>query len=111
MRKYKNSIGDVTDESLNPERLYDLPVRQFKWNRDVIGTEYDYEQFSIGFIAEEVDEFYPRAAVYRDGELASWSERNLVPAMLKLIQEQKNIIDNLTERINKLEGIENELTR
>lgn len=108
LRKYKNSIGDVTDESLNPERLYDLPVRQFKWNRDVIGTEYDYEQFSIGFIAEEVDEFYPRAAIYRDNELASWSERNLIPAMLKLIQDQKKMIDNLTERINKLEGVENE---
>ena len=103
LREYKNSIGDVVDEELNPERLYELPVRQFKWNRDVIGTEYDYEQFSIGFIAEEMDEIYPRAAIYRDGKLASWSERNLIPPMLKLIQDQKKMIDSLTERIEKLE--------
>lgn len=103
LRKYKNSIGDVTDDSLLPERLYDLPVRQFKWNRDVIGTEYDYEQYSIGFIAEEVDEIYPRAAIYRDGELASWSERNMIPAMLQLIQDQKKEIEALKLRIEKLE--------
>lgn len=103
LRQYKNSISDVVDEELNPERLYELPVRQFKWNRDVIGTEYDYEQFSIGFIAEEMDEIYPRATIYRDGKLASWSERNLIPPMLKLIQDQKKMIDSLTERIEKLE--------
>lgn len=104
LRKYKNSIGDVTDKSLNPKRLYDLPVRQFKWNRDVIGTEYDYDEYSIGFIAEEVDEIYPRAAVYRDDELASWSERNLVPAMLQLIQEQHSEIETLKKDVDLLKG-------
>ncbi len=105
LRQYKNSIGDVTDEELNPEKLYELPVRQFKWNRDVIGTEYDYEQFSIGFIAEEMDEIYPRATIYRDGKLASWSERNLIPPMLKLIQDQKKEIDLLKASIEEIKNM------
>lgn len=104
LRKYKNSISEVIDESILPERLYTLPVRQFKWNRDVIGTEYDYEQFSIGFIAEEVDAIYPRATIYRDGELASWSERNLIPPMLSLIQNQKKEIDELRDIVETLQN-------
>ena len=94
------------DENLNPEHLYDLPVVLFKYNEGYYGdeVEYDYSQYEIGFIAEDMDEFYPKAAVYRDGKLASWTDRNLIPPMLKLIQNHKKEIDALKERIDTLEN-------
>lgn len=106
-KRYKNSIEDVTDEMLDPHRLYNLPVRQFKWNEGHFdeSENYNYDTLNVGFIAEEVAEFYPYATVLsKDKEIESWEVRRILPPMLSLIQEQKKIIDDLTERIKKLEA-------
>lgn len=106
--RYKNSIAEVTDEMLDPHRLYDLPVRQFKWNEGHFdeSENYNYDTLNIGFIAEEVAEFYPYATVLsKDKEIESWEVRRILPGMLALIQDQKKMIDNLTDRVNELEGV------
>ena len=53
-------------------------------------------KFILGFIAEDVDEVFPEAVSYEDGKAETWKERIMIPAMLKLIQEQN-------ERLKKLE--------
>ena len=103
-RRYKNSIADVTEETLKPERLYGLPVRQFKWNEGHFGEEekYDYNTVNIGFIAEEVAEIYPFAAVVMNEKIETWEARNLLPPMLALIQQQKKDIDELKKKVEAL---------
>lgn len=104
-RRYKNSIEDVSYYELDPERLYKLPVRQFKWNEGNFEEEehYNYDIINIGFIAEEVAEVYPFAAVVMDGQIETWEARGLIPPMLALIQKQKKKLDELESRINALE--------
>jgi len=104
--RYKNSIADVTDKMLDPKRLYNLPVRQFKWNEGHFdeAEEYNYNTLNIGFIAEEMAEFYPYAVVVSKGQVESWEVRRILPAMLALIQDQKKMIDNLSEKIERLES-------
>lgn len=110
-RRYKHSIKDITDEALDPKKLYNLPVRQFVYNDD-----YEYLQYQDmkgqtlpGFIAEEVAEIYPSAVIHhpKTGEIESWDERRIIPGMLALIQEQKKEIDELKDRIEKLEKLVN----
>ncbi len=103
-RRYKNSITDVIDEVLRPERLYDLPIRQYKWNEGQFDDEedYDYSTINIGFIAEEVAEIYPFAAVVMNGEIETWEARNLLPPMLALIQEQHKDIEELKKKVEAL---------
>ena len=105
-RRYKNSIEDVRYSELKPERLYDLPVRQFKWNEGHFEEEehYNYDLINVGFIAEEGAEVYPFAAVVIDGKVETWEVRGLLPPMLALIQQQKKKIDELESRINGLES-------
>lgn len=105
-RRYKNSIENVNYYELKPERLYDLPVRQFKWNEGHFEDEehYNYDLINIGFIAEEVAEVYPFAAVVMDGQIETWEARGLIPPMLALIQDHKKEIDALKERIYILEN-------
>ena len=104
-RRYKNSIEDVSYYELDPERLYKLPVRQFKWNEGNFEEEehYNYDIINIGFIAEEVAEVYPFAAVVMDGQIETWEARGLIPPMLALIQQQKKKLDELEFRIEALE--------
>lgn len=104
-RSLKEDIENVKDVSLDPNKLYDLPVRQFNYKP---GTLMEGEKYTlqIGFIAEEVDEIYPSACCYdRDGNPSDWGDRHLIPPMLKLIQDQKKKIDELEERLSKLEAI------
>lgn len=103
-RRLKEDIENVKDVSLDPNKLYDLPVRQFNYKP---GTLIEGEKYTlqIGFIAEEVDEIYPSACCYDgDGNPSDWGDRHLIPPMLKLIQDQKKQIDDLEARLAKLEA-------
>ena len=103
-RSIKNSISEDIAEELNPQRLYNLKVKQFKYNSDYLEPiDQRYDKLCIGLIAEEVQEVYPIAADEdEEGNAIGWNEKLLIPAMLKLIQEQKAEIDELRERINAL---------
>lgn len=102
--RYKENITEELEDWLNPERLYDLPVVQYDYKNEfkdielVTGTQ-------IGITADNVHEHYPNACIYNEkGEPESWQDRIMIPAMLKLIQEQKKEIDSLNERLTLLEN-------
>lgn len=103
-RKYKKNIKDVDKNEIDYEALYNLPIRQFEFKDGIKGSGIDGVQ--IGFIADEVADVFPNAALRNDdGEPSNWTERTLIPAMLKLIQEQKKTIDDLTSRVEKIEKL------
>lgn len=96
-RRLKNSIAEVTNDELNPERLYELPIWQYKYNDDVLEDGDDLKDKTvIGFMADEVASIYPRACAYdKDGTPTSWNPNVMIPAMLALIQKQKQEIEEL----------------
>lgn len=102
-KRYKTEITKEITEELNPSRLYDLQVKQFKYKEKYQPNKNDarYNKDLIGFIAEEIAEIYPIAVDYERGEVESWNERYMIPAMLKLIQEQHKDIEELKGRVNK----------
>ena len=103
-RKYKKNIKDVDKKEIDYEALYNLPIRQFEFKDGIKGSGIDGVQ--IGFIADEVADVFPNAALRnKDGEPSNWTDRTLIPAMLKLIQEQKKAIDDLTSRVEKIEKL------
>ena len=103
-QRYKTDIKNIQSEDLKPEKLYNLPVREFKYNEGYLSKEDPrIDTFVPGFIAEEVAEVYPIACEYDDGKPENWNIRFIVPAMLKLIQDQKKEIDTLKELIGNKE--------
>lgn len=105
-RRYKTDIQDVNDCFLNPYNVLDIPVRQFRYNKDNVPMNGKLDDLYIGFIAEEVEEFYPAAAEYtEDGQVEMWNIKVIVPAMLKIIQDQQKEICELKESIEELKTI------
>lgn len=98
-RRYKKDITDRLPEELNPDKLYELPVKVFRYSKDYLEKgDRREDKDIIGLIVEELEELYPIAVNYdKDGRPEMWNAQILIPAMLKLIQEQN-------ERIKKLEG-------
>ena len=105
-KRYKTDIKNVEETELDPEKLYDLPVRQFKYKTNYLKTENDprYDKVLIGFIAEEVAEYYPIAVDYEIDEegnkyIENWNEKYMIPPMLNLIQKLNKRVKILEEKI------------
>lgn len=87
--RFKTDIVDLTSvDELDPKRLLNLPVHAFRYRDDYL-VEDDERSGALvpGFIAEEVDQFYPIAADYELGQPNNWNDKFMIPAMLSLIQD------------------------
>lgn len=104
--RYKNSIEDINSKSLDPRLLYGVKIRQFKFNKDYISDKNDerYDRLTPGFIAEELEEIYPRAVFHENGKAEGWDLTVIVPPMLALIQEQHKDIEQLKSEIERLKN-------
>lgn len=113
-KRYKHGITDKISKELDAHKLYALPMKQFAFNDDFEKWQYNdmKGQTLPGFIAEDVAEIYPAAAIHdEDGNIESWDERRIIPGMLKLIQEQHDEIEDLKARLVKLEAVVEKLMR
>jgi hypothetical protein len=97
-RRVKNSISYTLADNMDPRKLYNQPVVQFKYNKDYLSNKKNprYDTPLIGFIAEDMDEIYPMACKYdEEGRPSGWDEHYIIPPMLALIQEQNKRIERL----------------
>jgi hypothetical protein len=93
--RYKTQV-----ESLTPALDKVLQLRPVYYTK--IGGTGSTE---IGLIAEEVAEIYPELVKYNgDGEVNGINYTRIAPILIKTIQEQHELIKNLTKRIDDLEN-------
>lgn len=110
--RYKTDITDVVNEDLNPYKILDIPVRQFKFNEDNIPLDRDPDDIYIGLIAEEVNKAYPAATEYtEDGQVEMWNIKVLFPALLKIVQDQQKEIKVLKEQINNTDELKQRIAK
>lgn len=100
-KRYKTDITEEIENRLNPEALLDLPIKQFKYKEGCISeTDVRYGKNILGFIAEDVADIYEPAVQYDEkGQVEMWNAQVMIPAMLKLIQEQNKRIKELEEKV------------
>lgn len=96
--RFKDDIMPVIDDKLDPHKLYDIDVVQFRYKPSFYnlpkGTPMETV---IGFIAEDIYDKYPVACEFDEdtGVINNWLERYMIPPMLALIQEQHKEIEQL----------------
>ena len=106
-RRFKTDIVPVMNEELDPHRLYDVDIVQFKYKPSFYGLPDETPMETvIGFIAEDINEKYPCATEYDEEtkEVNNWLERYIIPPMLSLIQEQHKEIEQLKSDNFALKG-------
>lgn len=102
--KFKHDIHSMSDEMKSKiEGLYDIEVKSWTYNEDYLDSEDElYGVETFGLIAEDLNEVLPEAITHNpDGSISNYRDRNLLNAMLYLLQQQKKEIDELKA---KLEG-------
>ena len=96
IRYKKDVVNLLTVNELDPTKLYDLPVRAFKFKEEFSSSDDSrYNKLLPGFIAEEVEEIYPIAADYDVNGVEKWNANVMIPAMLALIQDLNTRLDAL----------------
>ena len=113
-KRYKHDITKDIKNELNPHRLYDVGIYQYKFNDDYLSPESDrYKKDVIGFVVEDMVKHYPIAVDYAeiDGEKVpeNWNDRYIIPALTKLVQEQHQDIENLKSEVAELKQLVNTL--
>lgn len=104
--RYKHDITAELDDENDPLRLLELEPKQFKYNDDYLDkNDQRYGQNVLGFIAEEVAEVMPGAVDYdSEGRPEMWNVHVVVPALLGIVKHQKDEIDELRARMERLEA-------
>lgn len=101
-QRWKKDITENIEERLNPNVLYNLPIKQFKYKENIISkNDARYEQNILGFIAEDVAEIYEPAVQYDEkGQVEMWNAQVIIPAMLKLVQDLKKRVDVIESEVS-----------
>lgn len=104
--RFKENIEDLPIlGEISAINLLNLPVRSFIYKEGYLSESDDRVQKVLpGFIAEEVEQFYPIAVDYAEGQPHSWNERFIIPGMLALIQNLNQELINIKSRLDALEG-------
>ena len=90
---------DISDFSAMSGQLNRLRAVKYKLKRETTDGKTYY-----GFIAQEVQEIFPEIVVKREDGTYGIRYTELIPVMVKAIQEQQKIIDDLESRIKALES-------
>jgi len=92
--RYKNTINDVSHSKL--AKLHELRVVDFYYNEDK-----EKKQIQNGLIAEECERVFPEMIVYEEDGIRPQTimYHQLWPLLLKELQEQKKLIETLTQRL------------
>lgn len=106
-KRYKKHVSFIKDTDV--KKLYELRSVYFNYKEGILDDDdEDCHRTIPGFYAELVDKYFPEAVVHDGkGRVEDWDVRKLVPAMLKLIQLQKEQLDRQEERLSKIESILN----
>ena len=111
IRDSKTNITDLTDVSW----VYDLDPVSFNYKdvettRDESGNKTETyadtynSELEYGLIAEDVETVNDELVFYNGDNLAGVHYKKLIVPLLKTIQDQKQLIDNLTTRVTALEN-------
>ncbi len=108
-KRYKHDITENFDETTDYRKLLELPVVTYRYNEGYCDD--DNGELHIGFIAEDIDKVFPVGCNYKDGQPENWNVMEVVPAILKLVQEQNETIKEQGKTIDELKAEIDELKK
>lgn len=109
-KRYKNHVRNM--DSSEADKLLKVPVVWFQYKKGYLREGDPFEDKPVpGFYAEDVYKQYPEGVIFNeDGQIEDWNYRTMIPAMMKVIQNQnerintlEDTVSTLNERLSKLE--------
>lgn len=102
-KRYKDHVSTMTSEEA--EKILNIPVVWFKYKEGYLSdNDWLCGKRIPGFYAEDVYNIFQEAAqLNEEGNPEDWNFRVMIPAMMKIIQDQHKKISNLEEVVSSLD--------
>ena len=103
-RRYKNHVCDMPFDYA--KKILDIMPVLFRYKDGYLADGDECEGKDVpGFYAEDVEKCFPLGVYHNaDGSVENWKPDRLIPAMLRVIQEQQKEIDYLMNAIDQIKG-------
>ena len=104
-KRYKEIDRVLTNEDVR--NAYNIDVYLAKYKDDYLSKNDErYKKYMPMFVVENMEEYLPIAVDHTpDGTPEMWNSQIMIPIMFQMLKSQKNMIDTLTDRLNKLENL------
>lgn len=100
-KRYKDVREDIDPQSI--EKWYDIQTVWAKYKDGYLSSEDEnYGKYMPMFLADDVEQHMPEAAIHMDGKIEDWNYRVMIPAMFAMLKQQKSEIDSLKQELDEV---------
>ncbi len=100
-KRYKDVREDIDAQSI--ENWYSIQTVWAKYKDGYLSSEDEnYGKYMPMFLADDVEQYMPEAAIHMDGKIEDWNYRVMIPAMFAMLKQQKSEIDSLKQELDEV---------
>lgn len=100
-KRYKDVREDIDPQSI--EKWYGIQTVWAKYKDGYLSSEDENNgKYMPMFLADDVEQHMPEAAIHMDGKIEDWNYRVMIPAMFAMLKQQKSEIDYLKQELNEV---------
>lgn len=103
-KRYKDVREDIDAQSI--ENWYSIQTVWAKYKDGYLSSEDENSgKYMPMFLADDVEQHMPEAAIHMDGKIEDWNYRVMIPAMFAMLKQQKSEIDSLKQELDKIKQL------
>ena len=100
-KRYKDVREDIDAQSI--ENWYSIQTVWAKYKDGYLSSEDENSgKYMPMFLADDVEQHMPEAAIHMDGKIEDWNYRVMIPAMFAMLKQQKLEIDSLKQELDEV---------
>lgn len=100
-KRYKDVREDIDARSI--ENWYSIQTVWAKYKDGYLSSEDENSgKYMPMFLADDVEQHMPEAAIHMDGKIEDWNYRVMIPAMFAMMKQQKSEIDSLKQELDEV---------
>lgn len=100
-KRYKDVREDIDAQSI--ENWYSIQTVWAKYKDGYLSSEDENSgKYMPMFLADDVEQHMPEAAIHMDGKIEDWNYRVIIPAMFAMLKQQKSEIDSLKQELDEV---------
>lgn len=100
-KRYKDVREDIDAQSI--ENWYSIQTVWAKYKDGYLSSEDENSgKYMPMFLADDVEQHMPEAAIHMDGKIEDWNYRVMIPAIFAMLKQQKLEIDSLKQELDEV---------
>lgn len=103
-KRYKDVREDIDAQSI--EKWYDIQTVWAKYKDGYLSSEDENNgKYMPMFLADDVEQHMPEAAIHMNGKIEDWNYRVMIPAMFAMLKQQKSEIESLKQELGEIKQL------